>query len=131
MNYVFDLNPDSTRRDEILGLKWNDEFGGISTFEGITLKQVETLLSENFIDPQNTQNESPTAEQFIDFMRKYPVAQAHGYAVSPTRDDYRVTIEGLYVPCADVTVQLLRDFVSLCRDADKLQISGDLYSWWD
>ena len=70
-------------------------------------------------------------QQFIDFMKKQPDVTAHGYAVSPKRDDYRVTIEGLWVPEEFVTPAIKAAFVEFCKDADELESDGELNSWWD
>ncbi len=64
-------------------------------------------------------------------MEKYPVAKAHGYVVSPYRDDYRVTIEGLSVDRADVTPEVRNAFLDFSENADQLDTDGDLNSWWD
>ena len=70
-------------------------------------------------------------QEFLDFMRKHPAAVAHGYAVSPDRDDYRITIEGLRVPRNDATWDLEQAFEEFCQSADELMTNGELYSWWD
>jgi hypothetical protein len=67
-------------------------------------------------------------------MQNYPEVRAHGYVVSPDRDDYRVTIEGLECPEFKLTEDsfgLYINFVKLCRHADELEINSELYSWWD
>lgn len=130
------LNPDYKRRDEILGFSmepvpWDRALGGIRAFENLRLEGLEALFEESFIDPEDAQNSAPPAQVFLEFMRQHPEALAHGYAVSPQRDDYRVTIEGLRVPNEHVTRDLLADFVYLCKDADDLYLEYDLYSWWD
>jgi hypothetical protein len=129
-----ELNRDHQRRDELLGLNitWSkDNVDEAISIESIPLPVLEELLKGQFIHPEDRQNASPTARQFLEFMRKYPVAVAHGYAISPERSDYRITIEGLRVPAKDVTPELRQSFSDLCRDADELTTDGDLYSWWD
>jgi hypothetical protein len=129
-----ELNSDYQRRDALLGLNvtWSpDNVDDALAVESIPLAVLETLLAEQFIRPADRQNASPTAGQFLEFMRKHPVVVAHGYAISRDRPDYRVTIEGLYVPAEDVTPELRQAFSDLCHNADELMTEGDLYSWWD
>jgi hypothetical protein len=132
--HQFAYNTDTTRRNEILGIEpewgkaeWNDTVH----LEAIQLEQLEKLVAEKFIDPEGRQNESPTAQEFLDFMRKHPGVVAQGYAVAIKREDYRVTLEGLFVDHASVTPQLRWDFEQLCSEADELDTQADLYSWWD
>jgi hypothetical protein len=131
----FTYNPDYERRDFLLGIDgdWDEKnaLGGIKSFGLIELDILEILFRERFIDPSDRQNESPTMQEFLGFMRKHPAAVAHGYAVSPNRDDYRVTIEGLRVPAKDVTWELEEAFAEFCGNADELVTNGELYSWWD
>tara|TARA_Y100001949_G_scaffold134836_1_gene116354 strand:- start:301 stop:714 length:414 start_codon:yes stop_codon:yes gene_type:complete len=130
---LFTFNKDYKKRDQLLGIQtdWTDQSGGLEYVEAISIDQLEKLLIERFIDPNEYQNESPTTRKFYEFMNSFPVATAHGYAISPERDDYRVTIEGLYVNESDVTSELKKKFRELCKDADEYYDQGELYSWWD
>ncbi|HEX6306398.1 MAG TPA: hypothetical protein VFZ76_19515 [Anaerolineales bacterium] len=128
-------NPDYMRRDQILGLNsniWEDDiFGKVVHLDSISLPVLESLLEEKFISLDERQNNSPTVEQFMNFMRKHPAALARGYAVSPYRRDYRITIVGLFVEHDQVTLDMWADFHELCQDADEFEADYDLYSWWD
>lgn len=133
---MFHCNPNYRRRDELLGLNdtvWEDEAGWhkVVDLDAISLETLEAMVQEGFIDPQERQNFSPTAMEFLEFMRKHPRVVAHGYAVSPYRDDYRVTIEGLLVLPEDYHSDLHNDFEQFCREADELRLGRCLYSWWD
>ncbi len=129
----FTFNKDYKTRDQLLGIQadWTSQSGGIEYIETITIDQLEKLLTDKFIDPNDYQNESPTTRTFYEFMARFPNVSAHGYAVSPERDDYRVTIEGLYVKESDVTSELKKQFSELCQEADEYYDQGELYSWWD
>lgn len=131
----FTFNPDYERRDFLLGIDgvWDENSapGGIKSFGYIEVDILEILFRERFINPSGRQNESPTMQEFLDFMRKHSAAVAHGYAVSPHRGDYRITIEGLRVPMNDATWELEQAFVEFCQSADELMTNGELYSWWD
>ena len=135
MNPSFLFNPNYIRRDELLDIEsrfWDDEENDDDIVEvEIPLEALELLFAEKFIDPHSRQNYSPSAHEFLQFMRKYPNVVAHGYAVSPYRDDYRISIEGLMVEPEDVTPALRADFELLCQNADVLDLQGELYSWWD
>jgi hypothetical protein len=57
------------------------------------LAVLEKLLDENS-SIQTAQNFRHRRWNF-NFLRSHPSAKVHGYAVSPYRDDYRASIEGL------------------------------------
>jgi hypothetical protein len=133
---MFHCNPNYRRRDELLGLHdriWEDEHGMDSAIDidAISLATLEALVREGFIDPDACQKYSPTTTQFLMFMRRHPAVVAHGYAVSPYRDDYRVSIEGLLVLPEDLDFELQADFEKFCWKADELKLGRCLYSWWD
>ena len=105
--------------------------GGVRHFEKLGLDDLSKLFERNFIDPEDAQNESPTAKEMCEFMQRHPSFTCHGYAVSPDRNDYRVTIEGVERNGA-VTMEMFVDFVSLFRYADEFEASQNgLYCWYD
>lgn len=109
---------------------WSDT--GLRRFENLTALQIESLLVAGLIDPEETQNDSPTTVEFLDFMNnmkeKYGVTVfAHGYTVEWSRDDTRVTLEGLSLwkkPRGD----LRKAWFEFNKDAEELD---DKRSWWD
>lgn len=130
---IFELNADWQRRDVLIfgsAQDWNRAAGGIIRFEDLDAANLEQLLGEKFADPEGCQNSGPAASQSLAFMKKWPQVKAIGYAVSPERDDYRVTIEGLV--CKDnIPPELMEEF-SRWRDADEYENRPDLLSaWWD
>jgi len=130
----FPYNTDYVRRNAVLDIEpeWGkDEWDDTVHLEAIRLEQLETLVTEKFIDPEGRQNESPSTQEFLDFMRKHPATVAQGYLFAIKRPDYRVTLVGLFVDREFVTPQLLWDFEQLCSEADELDTRADLYSWWD
>lgn len=124
---------DELRRFELLGVKCPAKKYDIVYFEGLTYENAIALIDEGFLDENDSQNESPTAREFVDFMAKHKEITAHGYAVTPDRSDCRVTIGGLesnYAGNAEVTTVV--DFVNLCKYADDLTITPtSLYCWYD
>lgn len=125
-------NYDDKRRCEIIGVSYPPEYlGGCQSFKGLTLSQLNLLLDENFIDPEECQNCSPNTMEFKAFLETYPDATLHGYIVTPERSDYRVTIEGLEYH-GEVSKQLLSDFIDMFRVADEFIHDDDyLYCWFD
>lgn len=129
----FNFNHDDKRRCELLGIKYPADwsYGGCIHFKNLNNENFNLLAMENFIDPYDSQNDSPTADEFREFINKYPEVTAHGYAVSPDRYDYRVTIEGIEY-YGIVSKEMLIDFINLCRYADEFIIEDDmLYCWFD
>jgi hypothetical protein len=131
------LNRDNERREEIVyggAIEWKDHgFGGIARFHGLKIDALHKLIDENFANPEDRQNFAPSISEFAEFMENHPEFNAHGYIVHPSRDDYRVSIEGLQYT-GELTNELIADFSDLCRDADDFTIDIDtntLYSWWD
>ena len=127
-----EYNYDDKRRCEIIGLSYPPEYlGGCQSFEHLTLGQLMLLLDEEFVDPEECQNCSPDTMAFKSFLETYPEATVHGYIVSPSRNDYRVTIEGAEYH-GEVSRQMLFDFVEMFRYADDFSISDEsLYCWFD
>jgi hypothetical protein len=131
---MFEFNHDAEQRDSIIFGDYKPEYYfSIARFEGLSFSALEKLVTLGFADPEDAQNDAPQIQEFLDFMRGHPTAMAHGYAVSPSRDDYRVSIEGLYIAPKDMTVDLLEDFVAFCRFADDFSASmpDGCYAWWD
>jgi hypothetical protein len=130
------LNKDYKSRNEIIfgddDADSNDNWlGGTRRFDSLNLEQLHALIRNEFIDLEDCQNYSPSVGDFLDFMKKYPEVEAHGYAVSHKRDDYRVSLEGIRFG-GKVTMKMLLDFVHLCRHADEFHADEKgLYAWWD
>jgi hypothetical protein len=131
----FSHNRNYRQRDAFLGITVNweneDDHGGITSFDHIDVDMLSKLLSEKFINPNDRQNESPYIYQFFDFMKRYPATRAFGYAVSPLREDYRISIEGLFVAPDDVTAELRDAFGEFCANADEIETGAMLRGWWD
>ena len=135
-----ELNKNYIERDLIIfdeEIDWSKSSGGIQSFK-IGLDKLEALFVKKFINPKDRQNASPTNKQFFEFMKKhdkYPLI-AHGYAVSPRRNDYRVSIEGLLMPERYVDEKIKRIFLTWTHvtgehKPDSYHDGGDLYCWWD
>ena len=104
--------------------------GGTRKFYHLPCSILENLVTEDFADPEETQNDSPTIREFIEFMKKYAGYTAHGYVVIDTRDDYRVSVEGIDKGDDAESIEELKDFIKLCRWVDSLDVDT-MYCWYD
>lgn len=127
------LNNNVDERDVILfGEKYNKDryFGGCRRFDDITLEVLETLVEKNFIDLDECQNDSPTTEEFLEYMKDHEQFVAFGYAISPDRGDYRITLEGIRSDVCFDDIDEMIDFTNRFRYADEFDVKPP-YAWWD
>jgi hypothetical protein len=128
------LNDNWQERDKLLfgdATKERYRLGGIAHFEDVSVLTLKRLLELGYADAEDAQNDAPTYEQFLEFMDAHPKCKAHGYAVSPDRDDYRISIEGVGMR-GRVTRAMLQNFTDFARHADEFYAdSKGLYCWWD
>ena len=132
MNYMFNLNRGDALRQSILGVEARYEIGGTERFEGMTLKVINELVRNNFLDLAHSFNNSPTMGYFKNFMEKYPNEglTAHGYQISPEREDYDVSIEGL--EASSTNAGFISDFAKTFSNADELDSEcGKQRCWYD
>lgn len=128
MKWTIDTDQQVT---DALRCKLPDTGDAHAHFEGVDVKALKTLMKKRLLEPENTQNDSPTNEQFIKFMEKHPEVTAHGYMVGSRRSDARISIEGLSYK-GKVSDKLALAFTKFCRQADELEVEKNyLYSWWD
>ena len=131
-----DMNRDVARRDALLGITGQRASGGIIRYEDLDGSRLGTLIDERFADPDCAQNESPTIAEFLSFLQEYPEARVYGYAVSPERSDYRVSVEGATVDLGEVAPSrreaVRAAFARLSETADEAETDGDaLHCWCD
>lgn len=106
-------------------------FGGIRRFSDLDYKRLKELFRLDVIDPEDRQNYAPNIATFMEFLHDHAGFTAEGYAVSPERNDYRVSLEGVNLD-RDYTLKELRDFVMMFRSADEFSIDrGGLHCWYD
>jgi hypothetical protein len=124
MENNFSFNLDYTLRDRLLRIypQWDrDDNDGIASFDPLDHARLVVLISLNFVDPHSCQNQSPRVQCFLEFLHKHPSARALGYAVSPQREDYRVSIDGLVIPPEGITDEALLDFIEFSVGADTVE----------
>lgn len=104
--------------------------GGVRHFNGLTLEQLDQLLKKRYILPDERQNNSPTVQEICEFMKRYTGYTAIGYAVSPQREDCRVTLEGIEKPFPITNEEEFLHFRHLFRWADELVIANNYTRCW-
>lgn len=112
-------------------MDWSKTPKGIRAFNALTQSTGQTLVREGFLNPEDKQNEAPTAGQILNFMAQYPEIVAHGYVVSPFREDTRITLTGIRVPPDVSNVAARVAALEFCLHADDVRSSGEIYCWWD
>ena len=129
---MFEFNKDAKTRDEMIFGEYDESkyMGGVRRFEGMSLDLLKELMGKGYVDPEESQNNSPTIEEFIDYAEAWGGYVFDGYVVSPKRDDYRVSVETISKE-GPVYTDELKAFINEFRFADEFYIDGSLYAWWD
>ena len=129
---------DAKKRDAIIfpdGYQpsaYGPDGGMVRSFSGLNLSKLNKLIYLGYADPDEAQNCAPTIGEFKEFMADYPKYTAHGYTVSPKRNDFRVSIEGIEKDTGYETAEELEDFISMFRHADEFNVSKTgMYCWYD
>lgn len=108
-------------------------FGGLRYFDTLTLNQIDQFDELGVLDMDERQNDSPTIGEMIDFLRARETDgwYVHGYCISPERDDFRITFEGVGKNSAPSRKDII-DFITLFRWADEFYVDDDgLRCWYD
>jgi hypothetical protein len=130
----FPFNRDAARRDRLLpflDLLGNGETftGGAGSFGPLDAAELTALLEGKWLDPDDRQNAAPSAWDIFQFVCDHPGTYAQGYAVSPDREDYRVSLETIWAPQIDGALRA--DATKFCADADAIETSDHLECFWD
>ncbi len=130
----FPFNRDATARDAMLpflDLLGNGETftGGAGFFGPLDAGGLALLLDGNWLDPDDRQNAAPSAWDIFPFVCDHPGTHAQGYAVSPDRPDYRVSLETIWSP--EIDDRLRADAIAFCAAADAVETSDHLECFWD
>lgn len=128
MDY-FKFNRNEDTRNKILAK--HSKFDGKWSFNGLSAKGLQLLIKQKFADPQEMQNNSPSIEEFLQFLKEHPDCTVSGYAVELAREDYRVSVEQIDF-VGKYSKELLKDFVNAFRNADEFKVGDkNLHAWWD
>lgn len=112
-----------------MGLDMGQTEGGIVHFESMGLNVAKHCLKNGWLNPEESQNDSPTVAQIIAFMERCPSFSAHGYVVAATRKDARISFEGVQA-FKKPTRKELDDFILLFRGADDFSLNPP-FAWFD
>lgn len=127
------LNKDEKQRDLIIFGNYDTKYypGGVRYFKNLSLDKLEQLIDGNFISLSERQNNAPSVKEIYEFMKQYPGYTAHGYTVSVMRDDYRVSLEGVFKDCGASSMQEFDEFTELFNCADDFLTGTIMYCWFD
>jgi|GEM_PF-1059790 hypothetical protein len=134
----FTHNSDYENRDAIIfgkPLKWEDIRGGAYSFSELTLQKLEELVNQGFALITARHNDSPYVGEFLTFARNQADRgfnfHFHGYVISPKREDYRISIDGISFH-GHCTPELISEFEKFIGIPDDKYIKPDyLFAWWD
>ncbi|MDY6940040.1 MAG: hypothetical protein SWY16_20595 [Cyanobacteriota bacterium] len=134
----FPYNRDYSTRDRIIfgsPVNWDEQLGGIKHFCDLSIAQLAELIDGEFVNPNSRHNLSPPIATLLEFARNGETRgfefTFEGYAVHPSREDYRTSIDG--IGCEGTCPpSLIAEFRELTRHADELTLqSHHLRAWWD
>lgn len=133
MTLINELNADIKTRDEIIFGEYDPSkyTFGMRQFRDMTGETLRKLIDKKFANPEWRHNDSPEIKDMLDFITKHPDYTVYGYAIIDTRDDYRISIEGMYKNEKETNIDTLREFVKMNRLADEFDIDGPMYCWYD
>ena len=125
------LNPDYKLRDKIIkiNIDWAKNASNTIDFHGLKSQELKQLVDNNFIDPLDRQNNAPTVREFYEYLKLHPEFTVAGYAVGPSRSDYRISITALESPQDSLTPYMVESFLDFCSGAD--DINSHMVCWWD
>jgi hypothetical protein len=123
------MNCNAEGRDVYLGIDSTKGGGGVVHFDAMTYEQAQHCLDKGWMDPEYTQNDSPTNAEMVEFVKKNPAFVLHGYVVSTKRDDVRISIEGVRA-AKKTTAKQRGAFVDMFRCADEFQLDPPR-AWYD
>ena len=136
---INNLNGDYITRDKYIFGEYNINkyCGGVRRFN-CRRATLQHLVANNFGDEEECQNYSPSIKEFLDITEGFEEEDIsfQCYAVSPKRDDYRITVEGVSIKIDDKDYDSLCSLVSHFRSADEFSLEHghdklSIYAWWD
>lgn len=118
-------------RDSILGIAQLPSMGGIKRFDGLSGSDLQMLIDEGYADPRESHNMAPSVGFFADYAGYFQNSGLHGYAVSSSRPDCRISIEGIEIT-QYMSPQEQDTFSRHFMGADEFEVSEDYaYCWFD
>lgn len=123
---------DIKRRDRVFRIKDKNRYTDISYFK-INLPTFIRAMKMGYIDKDDNQNNSPTAERLLKFAlnnQELGNFTFSGYLIYPPRRDFRATVDCIEAHASHPDIK--DKFMNIRKNADDFQIS-DVYcwAWWD
>lgn len=109
----------------------NYYLGGIQRFDSLDIATARKLMEAGFLNPDDSQNGAPTSKEIISFCSgdDEDIWRLEGYVVSPTRDDCRISIDGVHSVGIPTEARKI-EFVRMFRWADEFDIDEYGCSCW-
>lgn len=131
------LNMDSNFRDNLFkgNILSYYSFGGIQHYQNIDTGTLVKVLVNRFSPAFERQNDAPTLLSLMAFALRHmdnAVCFFDGYLVSPSREDYRVSVDA--ITCYTNDSETIKDLKFLARYADTKNFdynNGRFFAWWD
>lgn len=115
----------------ILNLKPSENFTRLET----DYKTVKALVLLGLADEFETQNDSPSIRDFLDFCERNNTSEEEvtfeSYACV-NRPDSRFTVEGIVLNVSLSSERTKKEFIENFSNADEFNVNENYYrSWWD
>jgi hypothetical protein len=110
--------------------------GGTKRFSKLPLELLELLLLEDHIDHEEKHNNAPTIRDLIIFAKQMNEKGYYfffnGYAVSPDREDYRVSIDTINIKYYFDNSNHLNNKIieKFFKDADEKDLDNGVMRFW-
>jgi hypothetical protein len=129
---------DHRQRDLILKGFFTDKdyMGGSRRFNNLPLELLTLLVIEDHADPNDKQNDAPTIRDLITFAKQLKSKGYDfyfgGYAISPKREDYRVSIDTITIKYLfdndnHINNKIIKNFF---KDADEKDEDTNYFRFW-
>ena len=102
------------------------------SFTGLSAKDLKKCIAKGWADAEDRQNNSPSIGEILEFLEANPSFEAHGYVVTPRRDDSRISLEG--VETEGAPREQVDAFIDTFRLADEFMFNsngGCCRAWYD
>lgn len=124
-------NHDEKRRDEIIFGTYDPSkyVGGIRHFQEMTRETLHQLIDEGFVNTTMTQNNSPSIQDFVDFIDANDNYVVAGYVIAEKRKDYGVSIDTIKRTKKITSAKDKKALAEFAQHASAFDPKG--YAWWD
>ena len=102
----------------------------IFSFDGMNYATALTAVKNGWANPEETQNESPSIKEIMEFLKVNPSFTAIGYVVTPEREDTRISFEGV-IATKEPSKKEYKAYVEMCRSADEFDNKFPYRAWYD